>query len=847
MNVLRLQNICVASITALAVLVLFVNTSHAQTANFAHDIRPILASKCFGCHGPDEAHREAELRLDIRSGIFGESESIGVIVEPGSLDESELYYRITTADTEDAMPPADEGERLSPSEIEVIRQWIEEGADWSDHWSFEKPERSELPVVQDSSWPVNGIDWFVLAQLEEKGLAPSPEADRSTLIRRVSLDLIGLPPTWEEVDGFLKDESPDAYEKMVDRILASPRYGERWARVWLDLARYSDTKGYEKDLARTIWPYRDYVINAFNQDMPYDQFTTEQLAGDLLPNATMDKKIATAFHRNTMTNDEGGTDNEEFRVYAVRDRIDTTMQVWMGLTMGCAKCHSHKYDPVSINEYYSMFAFFNQTADADLFSDAPVMAVPTPEQTEEIKRLRDHISAFDDVLDALAGSEEIQNETVAWEEQFHQNAPTEESDESKVPDEIVKILRAKKRSRTGDDDDALRTYVARTTAELTIPVRGRIDQLRKDIDAVPVPKIPVFRELSPDKQRETHVQLRGSFLSLGEKVTPNTPKHFHPMGEDAPRNRLGVAQWLMSPDNPLTARVGVNRHWAQFFGRGIVETEEDFGSQGMMPSHPELLDWLALEFADSGWSFKELCKTIVMSATYRQSSVVTSDLLTHDPDNRYFARGPRFRLDAETVRDNALAVAGLLSEKMYGPSVMPPQPDGVWASTYNQTEWITSEGEDRYRRGLYTYHKRTSPYPSMLTFDAPTREWCAVRRILTNTPLQALITLNDPVYVEAAQAFARQVLTSGGETIEDRIRFAYRSAASRSPKSFEFKQVGDLFKRRLSFYKNNLNEALVMSTNPLGPLPADMDAAEAAAWTAVCNVLLNLDEVLTKG
>lgn len=654
---------------------------------------------------------------------------------------------------------------------------------WRSHWSFTKLERPAPPEVKNASWPRSDLDRFVLARLEARGLAPSPPADRATLIRRVSLDLTGLPPSPEEVTAFENDRRPDAYERLVDELLRRPAYGEHWTRLWLDLARYADTKGYEKDLNRDIWAYRDWLIRAFNADMPFDTFTRDQLAGDLLPAPTRDQLIATAFHRNTLNNDEGGTDNEEFRVAAVKDRVDTTVQVWMGLSMGCAKCHDHKYDPITQREYYEFYAFFNQTRDADTYNEAPTIPTPTAAQREALKKLEAELGAL---REKLAGG-----------------APEKETKAA-----IAKLEKQKK---------------------------------RLDID-----RLPIMRELDPEKRRKTHVQVRGSFLSPGAEVRPGVPAAFGPLPNGAPKNRLGVAMWLTDAANPLTARVTVNRWWAQFFGTGIVETQEDFGTQGARPSHPHLLDWLATEFIRQGWSFKRLCKTIVMSATYRQRSTATPELLRIDRFNRLLARGPAFRLPAETIRDNALAIAGLLSHKMYGPSVMPPQPPGIWQSTYNASKWRTSPGQDRWRRGIYTFTKRTSGYPASLTFDAPTRETCTLRRIRTNTALQALVTLNDPVYVEAAQAMARRLEDEGGESLDERLAYGLRLAVARRPRASELARLRGLYQSRLHHYEAHPEAARAMATDPLGPAPEGTDLAELAALTVVCNVILNLDEVLVK-
>lgn len=648
-------------------------TSAAPAAvDFQREIQPVL-KKCLACHGRDEHGRQANLRLDSFEHATGKTGGHPGIL-PGDSANSRIIIRAKAE--KNPMPP--NGERLSPREIELLEQWVEDGAPYESHWSFEPPVRMDPPTVSDSNWPRNPVDHFVLARLEAEGLKPSQEADRYALIRRLALDLTGLPPDLELVKAFVDDDSLEAYEKVVDELFNSPRFGERWARVWLDLARYADSQGYEKDGLRTIWPYRDWVIQALNDNMPFDRFTILQLAGDLLPVPTQDQLIATGFHRNTMTNTEGGTDDEEFRDAAVKDRIATTGQVWMGLTVGCAQCHSHKYDPISQQEFYQLYAFFNQTADQDKPSDQPLLEI--------------------------------------------------------------------------SDDVAT----------------------------------PILRELPAQERRETFIHLRGSFLNPTDKVEAAAPAAFHPYPDDLPANRLGLAKWIMSKENPLTARVAVNRIWARLFGLGIVETEEDFGTQGAPPFNPELLDWLATEFMRLDWDIKGILKTMVMSAAYRQASDVTPAMAERDPKNTLLAHGPRFRLSAEMVRDQALAVSGLLSEKMYGEPVMPWQPDGIWQVIYSPKNWETSEGEDRYRRSLYTLWRRTSPYPSMTAFDAPSGEVCTVRRIRTNTPLQALVTLNDPTLMEAAQRLALGV---DEETAERKARRMFQAALVRPPTDAEVERL----------------------------------------------------------
>ena len=1004
----------------------------AKPVNFVRDVRPILARNCFACHGPDDTHREAELRLDTREGALAAHDGKHAVI-PSDPAASELVRRIQSTKADEVMPPRDSGKSLTAEQIDILNRWVAEGATWGTHWSFDRPVRPVPPIVKAKKWPVSDFDRFVLARLEREGLTPSPEADKQTLARRVALDLTGLPPESAVLTRYLNDSSPLAYERLVDDLLKSPAFGERWARMWLDLARYADTKGYEKDLARTMWRYRDWVIDAFNSDMPYDQFTREQLAGDLLPNATMEQQLATAFHRNTMINDEGGTDNEEFRVAAVKDRVDTTLQVWMGLTFGCAKCHSHKYDPISNREYYQFYAYFNQTEDADDFDERPKLATPTRDQVEQQARLKAEIARLEQQRDtvspelksfadewaarmsmttgwsvpipkemsaasgstlkrledgsvlaeakspaketytvslpieiarltglklealpdkshpkggvgrspndgnfvlssiklSLKGAEgtpakeipltgakadfsqadysveqSIKNPDInkrGWavspqqtstrtavftpaepvvlekgselvvtlDHQFEFSYPgfsigrfrvsvTSDDNPSlqgNVPEPILAILRIAAADRTSAQQAQLYKHVA-SFAPVTQPIREQLARLQQEL-AAPVPQTPILRELPEGKRRVTKMHQRGNFLQPGEAVETAVPASFHPFPAGAPQNRLGVSAWLTDPANPLTSRVAVNRTWAQFFGAGLVESQEDFGSQGQSPTHPELLDWLAIEFmgvpdgsgatpGTTPWSFKRLCKLIVMSATYRQSSRATPELLERDPFNKLLARGPRFRLEAEMIRDNALAVSGLLSRKMYGPSVMPPQPEGIWQSTYNTTKWETSKGEDRYRRGLYTFIKRTTPYPAMTTFDAPSRELCVVRRINTNTPLQALVTLNDPAFVEAAQALARRMIKEAGPALEARLTKGLELTLVRPARPNEIAVLAQLYESRREFYNLHPDEARKLATDPIGPVPEGVNEAELAAMTAVGNVILNLDEFITR-
>ncbi len=642
-----------------------------------------------------------------------------------------------------------------------------------------------MPEVKNTTWPRNEIDHFVLARLEQEDLKPSPQADRYTLIRRLSLDLTGLPPTLAEVEEFVNDDRHDAYEQLVDRLLAKESFGEHWARMWLDLARYADSAGYADDPPRTIWAYRDYVIRSLNANKPFDQFTIEQIAGDLLPSPTKDQLIATAFHRNTLTNNEGGTNDEEFRNVAIVDRVNTTMAVWMGTTMACAQCHSHKYDPITQEEYFRFFAFFNNTGDADRRDESPLLEIYTPEQRKQKAAWRTQIAELE-----------------AW----------------------------------------LKGSTLESEAAIAEP--KKLAQLKKQLAAQkPTTTVPIMRELPADKHRVTKMQERGNYLITGKEVTEGVPAVFPPLPKDAPKNRLTLARWLVDEDNPLTARVIANRYWEKIFGVGLVETSEEFGSQGELPSHPELLDWLATELVKSGWDMKQFIKLLVTSAAYRQSARVTPELLQKDPDNRLLARGPRFRMSAEMVRDQALYVSGLLSPKMFGPPVKPPQPKlGLSAAFGSGIDWKTSTGDDKYRRGLYTMWRRSNPYPSMAAFDAPNREVCTLKRDRTNTPLQALVTLNDPVYVEAAQALGRRMAAADG-SLEEKIRYGFQLCVARPPSEKEAERLEKLYQAALKRYAAAPNLAEKMATDPLGTLPKDAKPDEYAAWAMLGNVLLNLDEM----
>ena len=755
----------------------------AEPIRYARDVRPILSNNCFKCHGPDLKKSNLDLQ-SLATATKKLASGMSAIV-PGKPDQSEMLRRVSSHSLDERMPP--KGEGLKPGQIETLRQWIAEGAKYEEHWAYVKPEKPNLPALKNGEWVRNPIDVFVLARLEKEGLKTSAEADKITLLRRVTFDLIGLPPTLAEVDAFLKDKSPDAYEKAVDRLLKSPHYGEHMARWWLDMARYADTNGYEKDERRTIWPYRDWVINAFNRDMPFDQFTIEQIAGDLLPDATPEQKIATGFHRNTMVNTEGGTDDEEFRVAAIVDRVNTTMSVWMGTTFNCCQCHNHKYDPFTQKEFYRLYSFFNQTADRGR-SNAPEISVPTADEEERKTASR-----------------------------------------LKMAGKAIALLGA---------HDLVRPALVR-------PVSAQITSLQKLMGGIKPATTLVMQELVD--QRKTHIQIRGNHKNLGEEVVPGTPAKLHKLVVYGRRdgNRADLARWLVSPENPLVGRVTMNRIWARYFGRGIVETSEDFGIQGELPTHPDLLDYLAADFVERKWSFKAMHKQIVMSATYRQSSEFTKELLEKDPQNRLFARGPRFRLDAEMVRDNALAISGLLNRKQGGPSVFPFQPEGVWANPYSGDKWFSSDGGNQFRRGLYTFWRRTAPYATFMAFDAPSREVSCERRVRSNTPLQALATLNDRAFIECASGLAKRMLYEVKGDAAERVKYGFRLCVSRSSSAAELEALLELYTSTVAEYRKDKDAARKLAL-VLGLPKPDLDSAELAAWTVVANALLNLDETITR-
>jgi len=1029
--------------TLVLVAFLLLATRHqaggTERIDFHRDIRPILSEACFQCHGPDDKQRKADLRLDKKEGAFadlGEHRAL----EPRKPEESEVYLRITATDPKKRMPPAKSGKKLTERQIELIRQWIAQGAAWSEHWAFVAPVRPVLPAVAEPKWVRNPIDAFVLARLERERLKPSPEADRTTLLRRLSLDLIGLPPGPAEVDAFRADQSPHAYEKQVDRLLKSPHYGERWGRLWLDAARYADSDGYEKDKSRQVWAYRDWVINALNRDLPYDRFVIEQLAGDELPQATQEQRVATGFLRNSMINEEGGVDPEQFRMEAMFDRMDAIGKSVLGLTIQCAQCHNHKFDPLTQEEYYRLFAFLNNDYEANI-------AVYTPAEQ------RQRADIFRQIHDIEAGLQHHHSDwrerMAKWETEAQKNQPAwvvvqPEVDEistggqkylplkdgsflaqgyaptkhtvkmtvktdfkniaafrlelltdpnlpldgpgrsiygtcalsefavdaaaADAPKKITKVKfaratadinlpekplasiyddRSGKRRLTGpveyaidgkqdtawgtdagpgrrnqprkavftaqtpisnphgtvltfhltqnhggwNSDDNQNHNLGRFRLSITTAANAVADPLPqgvRDILSIPAEKrtplqtatvfsywrttVPEWREAnakieelwkqhpegssqlvleSLKEPRATHMLKRGDFLKPDRPVGPGVPAFLHALPVDAPPSRLTFAKWLVDRKSPTTARALVNRVWQSYFGTGIVSTSEDLGSQSETPSHPELLDWLAVEFMERGWSLKALHRLIVTSTTYRQASKVTPELYARDSQNRLLSRGPRFRVEAEIVRDVALAASGLLDPRVGGPSVFPPAPAFLFSppTSYGPKIWKEATGSDRYRRALYTFRYRSVPYPALQNFDAPNGDYSCVRRTRSNTPLQALTTLNEPLFLECARALAWRTVREGGASDKQRVCYAFRRCLGRAPTEHESSALLSLVEKETrKFADGKRNPWELAADKPEKPpqLPSGVTASQVAAWTVVSRVLINLDETITK-
>ena len=773
MGARRLSSCWIVTVAALAWQAAL---SAAPPVDFNQDIRPLLSKYCFQCHGFDGQARQADLRLDTAAGMAAQAATGQRVVEPGEPQASALLLRVTSKDVDVRMPPAEVSDRLSTAEVDLLTRWIQQGAGWAEHWAFVPPRRVSLPQVQRPVWRRNGIDAFVLAALDESQLLPSHEAGRATLLRRVMLDLTGLPPSLAEGEEFAQESSPDAYERMVDRVLASPHYGERMSRIWLDLARYADSSGYANDRLRSMWPYRDWVTEAFNADMPFDQFTVEQLAGDLLPGATQSQIVASGFHRNTPHQYEGGSDPEQYRVERVKNRLDTTGTVWLGLTVGCAQCHTHKFDPISQTEYYQLYAFFNSANETK-------HSVASDEQQAAIDRLEAEIGKL--------------------------------KAEQKLAD---------------SDQGKLKTRLAELSKSL--------DTLRKSL-----PTTLVFRE--PAKKRITRVHRRGDFLVPGEQVAPMTLSRLHTFTAPATGTgtRVDLARWIMAADNPLTSRVTSNRIWQHLFGQGLVETENDFGHRGAPPTHPELLDWMALELSETGFSLKRLHRLILTSATYRQSSRTRADLSAADPFNRKFARQSRHRVEGEVIRDMALAVSGRLSRKMGGRSVFPPIPPNVIGTSSAGHKWPTSQGGDRFRRGLYTAVYRANVYPMLSTFDGPDRDNACTKRTRSNTPLQSLSLANDPAMGELFHGLAERLLSECAGSDGDRVIHAFRLCLGRRPNDAEVARLRHFCDHQRAHFAAHRESAQALSAKQRS---AGVPAEEFAVWFSVARLLLNLDEFVTR-
>jgi len=806
-----------------------------RTIDYRRDIQPILSRNCFTCHGPDEATREAGLRLDHRDSDavpnVDDGEHHGTLV-PGHADRSELFLRITSDDESLRMPPADGGRSLTASEINTIELWIQQGADYAAHWAFIPPEMPDVPPVKNRSWPHNSIDHFILANLERMGVAPSPEADRATLIRRLSFDLIGLPPTTDKVDAFVEDSRPDAYPRLVDSLLASPQFGERWAKHWLDLARYADSDGYLGDTLRPYAHlYRDWVIDAINQDMPFDRFTVDQIAGDLVPKATLQQKIATGFNRNAMKNTEAGADREEDRVNRTVNYVSTMGTVWLGLTIGCAECHTHKYDPISHHEFYRLYAFFNNVEDRDVsaVTDDEVAGYERSmgEWTEALGRHRQTLTAASVIAagdcDEANGSEKDAVACISLKEIL----PVLHVDEKQRKPEQVKLLEA---FLSDLDDHGREKTLAYQKLALAKP-------------SPPATKAPTIAQASTDKQRPTRVHLRGNFRNLGDEVHPATPEVLHPLHPRAEQpDRLDLANWLIDPANPLTHRTTVNHIWKHLFGHGLVQTTDNLGMTGDTPSNRELLDWLALESVRRQWSRKDMIRLIVHSATYRQSSDTRPDLRDIDPNNIWLARQSRFRVEAEVVRDAALSVSGQLNTRIGGPSIRPPLDPRVTMYSRNK-DWPISLGAEIYRRGLYVLFRRNTPYSMLITFDAPDTSVACAQRERTHSPLQALTLLNDPVFHETAQHLGQRLTRDGGNDPPVWIRQAFRICLARQPRDEELSRLVGFYHDQRGLLETASDETL---KKLIGQPLVGYELPDQAARVAVARCLINVNEFITR-
>ena len=818
------------------------------TVEFNRDIRPILSDNCFQCHGPDKAHRKADLRLDVREEAIRQEAFV-----PGKPEKSGLIKRLHSTDGDEVMPPPESNKKLSAHQKALLEKWVQQGAPYQQHWSYEKPLKARVPSG------VNPVDALVLKRLESLGIKPSPEADRRTLIRRLHSDLLGLPPSPAEVAAFVSDTSPDAYQKLVDRLLASPHYGERMALGWLDVVRFADTIGYHSDNPRNVWPYRDWVIQSFNENKRFDRFTIEQIAGDLLPDATRETRVGSAFNRLVLSTEEGGAQPKDYEARMLTDRVRAIGAAWLGQTTGCAQCHDHKFDPFTTKDFYSLGAFFADIKEAVIGRREDGMLVVSETEQAEMTRLDTALAAAKKQVDSIAPQlDEAQKE---WEAQqvsvlgkggtlaeLVKDATHTEADK-KAAQLALTALKKEAKARSAKEKQDLQSYFrtrATTLFKEEIDTLLAAEKARKNFYE-PLPKCLVS-ESSP-QPRTVRILPRGNFLDESGEVVKAAFPHFLPQPEIKGRalNRLDLAHWLVSRENPLTARTVMNRLWKQFFGTGLSKVLDDLGAQGETPPNPALLDWLACEFMDSGWDMKHMVRTLVESATYRQTSVSNAALTAADPYNREHARQSAFRLDAELIRDNALSIAELLVPKIGGPSAKPYQPERYWENlNFPTREWANDSGEGLYRRGLYTWWQRSFLHPSLLAFDAPSREECCAERIRSNIPQQALVLLNDPTFVEAARAFATRILKETTGSSEEKLRWAFQQALQRNPQSEEVKTLLTVLEKNRAAYQTDPSAAdAVLKVGKL-PVPEQFAAAELAAWLHVARVLLNLHETITR-
>lgn len=817
----------------------------AERLQFNRDIRPILSDNCFYCHGPDKNHREAELRLDVRDEALAQDAFV-----PGKPEESALIERIFSDDPDLQMPPLDSHKKLTQRQKEILKRWIAEGAEYQLHWAYEKPVKPHVPAGQ------NGVDFLVRQRLSALGLTPVAQADRRTLIRRLHADLLGLPPTPEEVAAFVNDPAPDAYAKLVERVLENPHYGERMAIGWLDVVRYADTIGYHSDNPRNVWPYRDWVIKSFNDNKRFDRFTIEQVAGDLVEDADQESRIGSAFNRLLLSTEEGGAQAKDYEQRMLTDRVRAIGAAWLGQTTGCAQCHDHKFDPITMRDFYALGAFFADIKEPIIGRREDGMLVTTAAQQERLAQLEAALEEAQKRFEAIRPQLEMAQREWEAEIQTHKEPLAELRENSRASagdiqnaKKVAAALAKNAKARKKQDVDAIRDYFFSRVTELYQAERAALAQTQQARDAF-VNSLPrCLVSVSTPEKRIVRILPRGNWMDeSGQEVKPALPHYLpQPQIEGRELTRLDLAEWLVSRDNPLTARTVMNRLWKQFFGTGLSKVLDDLGAQGEPPVNPELLDWLACEFIDSGWDMKHMVRTIVTSETYQQASTATPELIAADPYNREVARQSPFRMDAELVRDNALDVSGLLVRTIGGPSVKPYQPDGYWENLNFPTRtYEADKGEAQYRRGLYVWWQRSFLHPSLLAFDAPSREECCAERSRSNIPQQALVLLNDPTYVEAARALAARILSECHGTSEQRLAWAWQQVLQRDPSPPEEQVLLPLVQERIAAYREDSRAAEQLLKVGWAPVPATLDKAELAAWTHVARVLLNLHETITR-